>query len=275
MRIVSWNIARRANPWRLLIADALVDVALLQEASPPPTDVHCDVWPERQSNWCMAGYNQTFRTAIARLSPRVTLRGRRTTHLGSTDREALQVSQEGSITVADVQWEGESVTCISVHALWQNMLHDPPREKPTIFADGPAHRILSDLSALISGPKHKVLIAGDFNILRGYGEDGNEYWGRRYESVFTRMEALGFRFVGPEAPHGRGADPWPEELPRDSKNIPTFHSNRQTPATAARQLDFVFASEDIADRVRVRAMNRVEEWGPSDHCRVIVDVDTP
>ena len=133
----------------------------------------------------------------------------------------------------------------------------------------------SDISPLIANRRHKILVAGDFNILRGYGEHGSPYWGGRYETVFTRMEALGLSFVGPEAPNGRQADPWPDELPRASKNVPTYRSTRQTPATATRQLDFVFASESIADRVRARAMNGIDEWGPSDHCRVVIDIAEP
>jgi len=38
VKLVSWNIARREAAWRLL-ADADADVALLQEAVPPPGDV--------------------------------------------------------------------------------------------------------------------------------------------------------------------------------------------------------------------------------------------
>ena len=88
------------------------------------------------------------------------------------------------------------------------------------------------------------------------------------------MEALGLRFVGPQAPEGgRQAAPWPKELPVDSLNVPTFYHNRQTPFTATRQLDFVFASESIADRVKVKALNRVKEWGPSDHCRILIGLN--
>jgi hypothetical protein len=61
-------------------------------------------------------------------------------------------------------------------------------------------------------------------------------------------------------------------LPVGSLNVPTFHSNSQTPATASRQLDFVFASDSIADRVMVKALNGIEEWGPSDHCRILINV---
>ena len=106
----------------------------------------------------------------------------------------------------------------------------------------------------------------------GYGENGDAFWAGRYETVFDRMRALGFRFVGPQAPNGRQAEPWPKELPKESLNVPTYHSTRQKPATAARQLDYVFASESIADRLTVRALNEVAEWGPSDHCKVVIEV---
>ena len=101
-----------------------------------------------------------------------------------------------------------------------------------------------------------------------HGEKGDAYWARRYQTIFDRFAALGLRFVGPQAPAGRQASPWPTELPEASRNVPTYHSNHQTPATATRQMDFVFASTDIADQVHTRALNEVAEWGPSDHCRV-------
>lgn len=91
-------------------------------------------------------------------------------------------------------------------------------------------------------------------------------------TVFDRMEAIGLRFVGPQSPNGMQADPWPAELPADSKNVPTFRTHRGDPSTATRQLDFVFASESIADRVQTVALNRPEEWGPSDHCRIRIEV---
>ena len=44
------------------------------------------------------------------------------------------------------------------------------------------------------------------------------------------------------------------------------------PIAEAGQLDFVFASEGMADSIQVRALNGVEEWGPSDHCRIEIVV---
>ena len=156
-------------------------------------------------------------------------------------------------------------TAVSVYAAWEMAAGRG-------YADGSAHRILSDLSALMPRPNHRLVVAGDWNLLRGYGEFGDPYWRARYDSVFDRAEALGLRFVGPEYPNGHRADPWPDELPRESLCVPTFHHSRQTPTTATRQLDFVFASESLTEDVQVRALNGPEEWGPSDHCRVAIDI---
>jgi hypothetical protein len=142
-----------------------------------------------------------------------------------------------------------------------------------IYADGSVHRLISDLSALVGKQTgHRVLAAGDLNILYGYGERGSAYWASRYATVFQRMTALGLKFLGPQAPAGRRAQPWPDELPLESNNVPTYHTNLQTPATATRQLDFVFASVGLAEHVRVRALNEPDHWGPSDHCRVEIEV---
>jgi endonuclease/exonuclease/phosphatase family metal-dependent hydrolase len=92
--------------------------------------------------------------------------------------------------------------------------------------------------------------------------------------VFDRARALGLRLVGPFHPNGRQAAPWPPELPTESLCVPTYFHAQQTPETATRQLDFVFASDSIADRVTAVALNAVQEWGPSDHCRVRIDVAT-
>ena len=102
-------------------------------------------------------------------------------------------------------------------------------------------------------------MAGDLNILHRYGERGDAYWAGRYASVFDRADALGLRLVGPQAPHGRQADPVPDELPAGSRDVPTYHTARQDPAGATRQLDFVFASVAIAEQVTVRALNEPDQ----------------
>lgn len=157
-----------------------------------------------------------------------------------------------------------------MYAMWEYPYASS--DNSCIFSDASAHRLVSDLSGFVSRQDgHRVLAAGDLNILHGYGDGGDEYWASRYGTVFDRMEALGMLFVGPQAPNGRPAETWPDELPPDSKNVPTYRHGKSA-ATATRQLDFVFASKEMAESVSVRALNEPEQWGPSDHCRLEISV---
>ena len=143
------------------------------------------------------------------------------------------------------------------------------------YADASAHRIISDLSAFIGSKDpstHRILAAGDLNMVRGSTEDGPSALLARDRGVFDRMEALGLEFVGPQHPAGRQAHPTPQVLPPDTRNVPTFHTTRQPPETAQDQLDYAFASRGFHKGVKVRAMNSVEEWGASDHCRLLIEV---
>ena len=65
----------------------------------------------------------------------------------------------------------------------------------------------------------------------------------------------------------------PEDVEYALWELTIIHSNRQAPATATRQLDFAFASERLAKDVRVSAMNDPDHWGPSDHCRIEIEVE--
>lgn len=147
-----------------------------------------------------------------------------------------------------------------------------------IYADASVHRLISDLSVLIGRQRgHRIIVAGDLNVLYGYGEGGSQYCKARYDTVFSRMEeALGLPPVGPSLPEGgRPPDPWPSELPPSSTTVPTFRRAAARPETASRQLGFVFASDSLKDRLHVRALNTPQGWGPSDHCRVLIELREP
>ena len=45
------------------------------------------------------------------------------------------------------------------------------------------------------------------------------------------------------------------DLPLGSGNVPTYYPRGESPATATCQLDFVSASRDMVDSVRVRALS--------------------
>ena len=90
--------------------------------------------------------------------------------------------------------------------------------------------------------------------------------------VWSRMRSLGLEFMGPQYPNGRQADPVPEFMPSDTGNVVTFHRPGQAVADADQQLDYVFASRGFHESVTTRALNSVEEWGSSDHCRILIEV---
>ena len=179
----------------------------------------------------------------------------------------------GTVAVAEVQVidTAERLTVASVYGLWESPVASA--DSSWIYADASVHRVLSDISALVGQENlPPLLVSGDLNIYLGYGDKGSDYWKERYESVFARAAALGLIFVGPQAPDGHPAKSRPAEVPRESRNVPTFRTKPGDPASATRQLDFVLASESLADRITVRALNGEEEWGPSDHCRVAIDL---
>lgn len=274
LRIISWNIAHRLDPWcELLETDA--DLALLQEAGEPPSKVRERIGVDSQP-WLTAGAaggsERRWRAAVVRLTDSVAVEWITTRPVGVAPPGELAVSRQGTLAAARVMGPDlEPLLVVSMYAAWEE-----PHQltgSSWIYADGSAHRVVSDLSALIGRERgHRIVAAGDLNVLHGHGEHGSKYWAARYETVFSRTEALGLTFQGPQAPHGRQAAPWPNELPRGSRNVPTYHTNRQTPATATRQLDFVFASRALANSISVRARNEPHRWGSSDHCRVEIVV---
>jgi hypothetical protein len=269
MKAIAWNIGHRSESWRHLL-DTGADIALLSEASPPPDDVaeklEIDPGP-----WRTAGSGR-WKAALVKLSDEVEVQWLQTNSLGNATPDEFAVSREGTMAAAIVTpREGEPITFVSMYAVWERP--NATTKRSWIYADASVHRLISDLSAFISNQTgHRIIAAGDLNILHGYGEHGSKYWASRYATVFARMDALGLSFVGPKAPAGRQADPWPGELPLGSTNVPTFHTNKQGPATATRQLDFTFASKKLAKDVCVSALNDPDHWGPSDHCRIEIEV---
>lgn len=274
MKLIAWNMAHRLESWcYLLNADTDADVALLSEALAPPSDVA--PWIDVDSApWQTAGAggNRPWRTAVVKLSKGVEVRWLDTKALADALPGDLAVSRLGTLAAAIVTSPAiDPIVVVSMYGVWESP--HPTTGSRWIYADGSVHRLISDLSALVGQQAgHRIIVAGDLNILNGYGENHSRYWASRYATVFARMEALGLSFVGPQALNGRMADPWPDELPTASTNVPTYHTNRQEPASATRQLDFVFASSGLADCVSVRALNEAEQWGPSDHCRIAIEL---
>lgn len=275
IKIVSWNINGRQSLWSSVSAlkDELnVDAVLLQEAPRPPLGL--PVLVDIETPWTTVGSGKSWRTAVAALSEKVQLKTKTVKSIDQAARGEIRVSRPGTLAVGEITLPetNEVITLISMYSVWES----PAAETGSswIYADASAHRLISDISALIGRQSgHKIIAAGDLNILCGYGEGGSQYWAGRYETFFSRMEAIGLKFVGPQAPTGGlQANPRPFELPENSRNVPTFRNNRKLPETAFRQLDFVFASSALRHRINVRALNSKTEWGASDYCRILIEL---
>lgn len=142
-------------------------------------------------------------------------------------------------------------------------------------ADVAAHRAISDLSTFIGDDDpstHRVLAAGDLNMVYGWRDDNPTSYGARERTVWDRMEALGMEYLGPKFPNGRRVCPSESGAPEDTENVRTYHTSRSSPMKAYIQLDHAFASKGFDKGIETRALNCVCQWGSSDHCRIVMSV---
>ena len=289
IRIVSWNIAKRHQPWReLLRMDA--DVALLQESGDPPSDVKNSVqegpwenydshviyssshrrhWPNLYDRWCR----------VVKLSDRVDIEWlTQIPPVAEAPEGTIPVSGIGTIGAAIVTPRYEEIepfTVVSMYGRWMGSRAPKGKMRSISMPDTAIHRIISDISWFVGDEDpstHRVLAAGDLNLDYGWLDEGVSWYGKRAQVVWDRFGVLGFEYLGPQSPNGRMAVPTPAHLPHDTKNVPTFRSNFMSPMTAQLQLDHVFASRGFHESIQTRALNCVCQWGSSDHCRIVIDV---
>ena len=276
--VVCWNINAQLKPWQELFRmDA--DVALLQEVKAIPRELPEDVAiPPNASGelWEADLYDRW--PLVVKLSNRVEVEWfRRVLPISETKATEMAVSGIGTIAAARVMpKDGEAFVAISMYARWIRP-HVSTRSSWKVgYADGSAHRIISDLSAFMGHTdpsRHRILAAGDLNTMFGVTEENPLADPLRDQTIFDRMIALGLEFMGPEYPNGRQAETPIMGQPKDSKSVPTYRKVGESPKTANTQLDYVFASRGFHKTIRTEALNGVDEWGSSDHCRLLIEVD--
>ena len=285
-KVVCWNINTRLAAWdQLLQMDA--DIALLQEVGNGLAKRITGVYTGSKEHWDSHVWNSCWYEGrfpnllnrwplVVKLSDRVEVKWfKQVSPISGTSQDEIAVSDIGTIAAARIVPENsQPFIAVSMYARWLDP--HPTVESNWIVSDTSAHRIISDLSAFIGSTDpstHRILVAGDLNICFGTGDDFGGGFAVRERTVWDRMAAIGLEFLGPQYPNGRKADPTPGYLPPETKNVPTFHSRKQSPATAENQLDYVFASRGFHKGIKVRALNGVDCWGPSDHCRLLIEID--
>ena len=296
VKIVCWNIDtnKSGKAWDILERmrdDEQTDIALLQEVNPKRVPDGVDLGPH--TPWDAHPYGRW--PAVAKLSDQVEVKWFEPVPLNVDEAEdKIAVSDLPTLAAARVTPlpDGEPFIVVSMYARWY-WPHPTAREKTPIrkpgtgvieeFSDASAHRIISDLSGFIAHTNpanHRIIAAGDLNTIYGATERSALETPIRAQTVFDRMHAIGMEFVGPRAGEGgRKADPPTNDTRPSTCNVPTYLSPpqmsefRERGILSGNQVDYVFASHGLDESVRVRAMNKTsEEWGPSDHCRIVIEV---
>ncbi len=251
------------------------DVALLQETGNPPPEIKdlVEVNPYRLwlSEHCPL---HSYRPArVVKLSDRVDVEWfeQVAPHRHRPEPHQMPVSAPGLIDVATITPKDgtEPFLVASLYGGWQGP--HPNTHSNAGYPDASVHRALSDRTAFVPNfqadePRHPIIAAGDLNVsFDGTGPDR-----ARTRTMLDRFDALGLEYMGPRYPNGRQADPVPRHLTENSLEVPTFHTSG--PAAAYVQIDHVFASRGLHNIVAVRALNDIDEWGSSDHCRISINV---
>ena len=269
------------------------DPSTEEEACTPPPEVARHVGLGSDEHWDSHYWNSRWYekrpknrfkklfdrwTRVVKLSDRVEVEWfRQVSPIGMPEPDEFPVSGIGTVAAARVTpRDGQPFIVVSMYARWMAPHPSTGSKWGTGHADGSAHRIISDLSVFVGDvdpSTHRILAAGDLNM--AHDTLGNEWQSLRdrERTVWDRMKAIGLEYMGPQYPAGRKADPTPSFLPPDTKNVPTFRGNKE-PADADIQLDHVFASRGFHKGIKAHALNSVEKWGPSDHCRLLIEVES-
>ena len=286
IKVISWNIGTRLAAWKQLL-QMNADVALLQEVGNGLANEITDVKTGSRGHWDSHVWNSRWYEGrfpnllnrwpmVVKLSDRVEVEWfKQVSPISLPDEDEIAVSGIGTIAAARIiPQDTLPFIVVSMYARWKEP--HPSVKSSWIYSDGSAHSIISDMSAFIGSmdaSTHRILAAGDLNICFGTVDEAANGFAVRERTVWDRMAALGLEFLGPQYPFGRKAEPTPSYLSPETRNVPTYHSVKGSPTTAENQLDYAFASRGFHEGVRVRALNDVECWGASAHCRLLIEVD--
>ncbi len=241
-----------------------IDIGLFQEASRVPGEYRDQIEVDERLWEADCGSPQGYPSVVARLSDRVAARFIPTRSIPNAGSHDFFASEWGTLGAAIVEAAdgGVPLTLVSMAPAYNYFTRESgsPSRHETIDS---VHRLISDLSRLV-GLRSRVIAAGDWTINNGWSSQTaptrNKREALHFKTAFDRMEALGFRHL---MPGGRK---------NDRGEAVTYVPIGSSPNKAYAQLDFVFATENIADRVDVRALNHSDCWGPSDHCRILIEV---
>ena len=273
MKLISWNMNQRAKNWDVLTRwmqehDAVA--AMVQEAVAPPPAMADPLRvfgdPSLRTNpWRMpvpVATKRDFASAVA-VRTDVPVEPWYPESIGESAYGTPVISHPGQWVAIGVGEPRKRVWVVSLYGLWDTM-----PETRDIFAQATLHRALSDLAFLFQArTTRRVVVAGDLNIWRGYG---HKSWEPGYRTVFDRIAAYGFTFVGPLRAAGRPLKDCPCRGGADCLHVRTYRHLHRESGTPY-QNDFAFVRGVHVSRCV--ALDEELYWKDSDHCPLLIEID--
>ncbi len=294
LRIATWNMDHwkrmRDDPSGQAQRDAWayltslnVDVALVQEAVPPPF-VDPSSWPvrshpapDRPDEWFMHPRYRRWGSAVVVFNPQLEFEPVESAQLnGFRLPTALWVSHPGSWSAIKItKADQPPITLVSAYGAWDIATADGKSS----YYQTTVHRILSDLTPLLeSDDGQRTVLAGDLNVgtQSNHPTDEEPYRSRpTSRALFDRFASLGLvECIGAGLPADRGplarctCGPAP-----DCRHVQTYrHDNK--PDGMPWQNDYFFAGSALAGALTSCVVVDDEAtWALSDHSPVVAEFD--
>ena len=199
IKVVSWNMDGNSDTWEVLLGMG-ADLALLQDpGTPPQTAISPIELPEPP--WELERRQRP--PIIVRLSDRVEVQWfspasieEVTTRTGNVGEWEIGVSDRRTIAAARVAPRGgEPFFVVSMYGRWLGS-HPLAASASVTHADASVHRIISDLSAFTAAAdpaRHRVLAAGDLNLIYGARKgSGRQRFRTNLFGIALGLSALSF-----------------------------------------------------------------------------------
>jgi hypothetical protein len=150
----------------------------------------------------------------------------------------------------------DPITCVSVYGMID------------VYAQTTMFRIVADLIPLFDSPYgDRVVLGGDFNITTATSQGAPEF--KRYDAILRAVESLGLRNVVETAAVR------PPQLEACACGASACHHLWTFGGPPGSQLDWLFATPELAHRCRLLEVERAGSSELSDHAPVIADFDLP
>jgi endonuclease/exonuclease/phosphatase family metal-dependent hydrolase len=259
LSVATWNmdhwkrtVQARRDAWSYLASGLHPDVALLQECV-APRDLSRSKIVHRQ----IAG-SRSWGSAVAAFNDEMDIEeiGAVRTKYSSTLFPMLG-TYPGATIVARVTVPGVGpITCVSVYGLIN------------VYAQTTMLRIIADLIPLFDSPDgERVVLGGDMNVTTAMSPSTPEL--RRYEAILKAVESLGLQNLAETAAER------PPPLENCLCGASSCHHLRTYGNNPGSQLDWIFATPELARRCRRLRVDYEKVGSLSDHAPIIADFQIP